>query len=84
MEGTPATPAAARPAGPTKINLALQGGGSHRAFTRGVLLRLLEEAPVEVEAISGSSAGALSGAALTSPARTSPGRSGTSIQGSTR
>ncbi|UWR24707.1 patatin-like phospholipase family protein [Sulfitobacter sp. S223] len=47
-----------------KINLALQGGGAHGAFTWGVLDRLLEEDELEVEGISGTSAGALNGAAF--------------------
>jgi NTE family protein len=46
------------------INLALQGGGAHGAFTWGVLDRLLEEAEIEIAGISGTSAGALNGAAL--------------------
>lgn len=45
------------------INLALQGGGAHGAFTWGVLDRLLDEEDIEVSAISGTSAGALNGAA---------------------
>lgn len=48
------------------INLALQGGGAHGAFTWGVLDRLLEEPWLEVAAVSGSSAGALNAAALKS------------------
>jgi NTE family protein len=48
------------------INLALQGGGAHGAFTWGVLDRLLEEAWIEVAAVSGTSAGALNAAALKS------------------
>jgi len=47
-----------------RINLALQGGGAHGAFTWGVLDRLLEEEDVEVAGISGTSAGALNGAAF--------------------
>ncbi|MCI5094902.1 MAG: patatin-like phospholipase family protein [Rhodobacteraceae bacterium] len=47
-----------------RINLALQGGGAHGAFTWGVLDRLLEEDSVEVAGISGTSAGALNGAAF--------------------
>ena len=47
-----------------RINLALQGGGAHGAFTWGVLDRLLEEEDVEIAAVSGTSAGALNGAAL--------------------
>ncbi len=42
-----------------KINLALQGGGSHGAFTWGVLDRLLEDERLEIEGISGVSAGAM-------------------------
>lgn len=49
-----------------RINLALQGGGAHGAFTWGVLDRLLEEDDIEVAAISGTSAGAMNGAALKS------------------
>jgi len=47
-----------------RINLALQGGGAHGAFTWGVLDRLLDEVEIEIAAISGTSAGALNGAAL--------------------
>ena len=47
-----------------RINLALQGGGAHGAYTWGVLDRLLDEADVEVAAITGTSAGALNGAAF--------------------
>ncbi|WP_410218347.1 patatin-like phospholipase family protein [Paracoccus sp. (in: a-proteobacteria)] len=46
------------------INLALQGGGAHGAFTWGVLDRLLDERWLQIAAISGTSAGALNGAAL--------------------
>src|SRR5580704_6385998 len=50
---------------PKIINLALQGGGSHGAFTWGVLDRLLEEeGRLKIEGISGTSAGAMNGAAL--------------------
>jgi NTE family protein len=48
---------------PLRINLALQGGGAHGAFTWGVLDRLLDEKDIEIAAISGTSAGALNGAA---------------------
>ena len=47
-----------------RINLALQGGGAHGAFTWGVLDRLLEEPDIEIAGVSGTSAGALNGAAL--------------------
>lgn len=41
------------------VNLALQGGGAHGAFTWGVLDRLLEDERIQIEAISGTSAGAM-------------------------
>jgi NTE family protein len=41
------------------INLALQGGGAHGAFTWGVLDRLLEDDRIDVEAITATSAGAM-------------------------
>ncbi|MEO1198586.1 MAG: patatin-like phospholipase family protein [Pseudomonadota bacterium] len=41
------------------VNLALQGGGAHGAFTWGVLDRLFEEDRLWIEAISGTSAGAM-------------------------
>jgi NTE family protein len=46
------------------IDLALQGGGSHGAFTWGVLDRLLEESWLAIEAISGTSAGAMNAAVM--------------------
>ena len=49
-----------------RINLALQGGGAHGAFTWGVLDRLLQDDRVDIAGISGTSAGALNGAALKS------------------
>lgn len=47
-----------------KINLALQGGGAHGAYTWGVLDRLLEEKELIIEGISGTSAGAMNAAML--------------------
>jgi NTE family protein len=49
---------------PVPIDLALQGGGSHGAFTWGVLDRLLEESWLKIEGISGTSAGAMNAAVL--------------------
>ena len=49
---------------PLSIDLALQGGGSHGAFTWGVLDRLLEEEDIDIQGISGTSAGAMNGAML--------------------
>jgi NTE family protein len=56
-----------QPGNPTerkRIKLALQGGGSHGAFTWGVLDRLLEEDGFDVEAVVGASAGAINAAVL--------------------
>ncbi|MEP3441103.1 patatin-like phospholipase family protein [Sulfitobacter sp.] len=60
------TPAKAKKAAPAAqkskakpVNLALQGGGSHGAFTWGVLDKLLEDGRIDFEAISGTSAGAM-------------------------
>src|ERR1044072_4952834 len=49
---------------PVLIDLALQGGGAHGAFTWGVLDRLLEEPRLGIEGISVTSAGAMTAAVL--------------------
>ena len=63
-----ARPAAAKPAAPKPassrqavktVNLALQGGGSHGAYTWGVLDALAEDPRIEISAISGASAGTM-------------------------
>ena len=59
-----------------KINLALQGGGAHGAFSWGVLDRLLDEDWLTISAISGTSAGALNGAALKGGLARGNGRAG--------
>ena len=70
-----AAPAPARSPGPSPaipaipatrgcVNLALQGGGSHGAFTWGVLDALLEDGRIGLEGISGTSAGAMNAVAL--------------------
>ena len=46
------------------IDLALQGGGSHGAFTWGVLDRMLEDEGLPIAGVSGTSAGALNAAVL--------------------
>jgi NTE family protein len=46
------------------IDIALQGGGAHGAFTWGVLDRLLDEPQLRIDGISGSSAGALNAVVL--------------------
>jgi NTE family protein len=51
---------------PVLVDFALQGGGSHGAFTWGVLDRMLEEPWLKIEAISGTSAGAMNAAVLVS------------------
>ena len=47
-----------------RVNLALQGGGAHGAFTWGVLDALLEDGRLEFDAISGASAGAVNAVML--------------------
>ena len=47
-----------------RLNLALEGGGAHGAFTWGVLDRLLEEETIDVGWISGTSAGAVNAVAV--------------------
>ena len=59
-----------------RINLALQGGGAHGAFTWGALKRLLEEPDLEIAAISGPSAGALNGAAVKAGLASAEGAAG--------
>lgn len=53
-----------QPTGSKRINLALQGGGAHGAFTWGVLDHLLEDGRLTVEGISGTSAGAVNAVML--------------------
>ena len=48
---------------PVLVDLALQGGGSHGAFTWGVLDRLIEEPWLRIEAISGTADGWTQGGA---------------------
>jgi NTE family protein len=47
-----------------RVNLALQGGGAQGAYTWGVLDRLLEDTRIEIDGISGTSAGAMNAAVL--------------------
>ncbi|MGA8713041.1 MAG: patatin-like phospholipase family protein [Roseiarcus sp.] len=49
---------------PVLVDIALQGGGSHGAFSWGVLDRLLEEPWLRIDGISGTSAGAMNAAVL--------------------
>ena len=65
MKNTKATKSSPRRK-PLLVDLALQGGGSHGAFTWGVLDRLLEESWLMFDGISGTSAGAMNAAVMTS------------------
>src|ERR1700751_5265889 len=47
-----------------RINLALQGGGAHGAFTWGVLDQILSDDRLSIEGISGTSAGAMNAVML--------------------
>ena len=60
----PAMPTASK--SPVLVDLALQGGGAHGAFTWGVLDRLLEEPWLTFDGISGTSAGAMNAAVMAS------------------
>jgi len=53
-----------QPVAKRRVALALQGGGSHGAFTWGVLDRLLVEPSLEIVGISGTSAGAMNAGVL--------------------
>jgi NTE family protein len=64
MQSAPSDTSARPVRDPLLIDLALQGGGSHGAFTWGVLDRLLEEPWLRIEGISGTSAGAMNAAVL--------------------
>jgi NTE family protein len=59
----PETPSRA-PNGRRRVSLALQGGGTHGTFTWGVPERLLEDDRLEIDGVSGTSAGAINGAML--------------------
>jgi NTE family protein len=58
------TPAAEKQTPQKKINLALQGGGAHGAFTWGVLDKLLEDGRLAFDGVSGTSAGAMNAVSL--------------------
>lgn len=60
----PAGTRPSRPSAPRLIDIALQGGGSHGAFTWGVLDALLEDDRLVPDGISGTSAGAMNAAVL--------------------
>ena len=64
MPTTPPNAPAGSDRDPLLVDLALQGGGAHGAFTWGVLDRLLEDPGLRIEGISGTSAGAMNAAVL--------------------
>jgi NTE family protein len=64
LPALPASPFKPAKARKKKVNLALQGGGAHGAFTWGVLDQLLEDGRLEVDGISGASAGAVNAVML--------------------
>ncbi|MDB5843073.1 MAG: Patatin, partial [Polaromonas sp.] len=63
------------PAAHPLVNLALQGGGSHGAFTWGVLDALLEDGRIDFEGLSGTSAGAMNAVVLAHGLLGAPGQS---------
>lgn len=63
-EAVSPTPSPSADAPHKLVSLALQGGGSHGAFTWGVLDALLEDGRLQLEGISGASAGAMNAAVL--------------------
>ncbi|MEY2953718.1 MAG: hypothetical protein RLZZ401_1805 [Pseudomonadota bacterium] len=75
-----ATPAVLPEAGDVpqrRLNLALQGGGSHGAFTWGVLDTLLADGRIALDGISGTSAGAMNAVALAHGLAQGHGQAGT-------
>jgi NTE family protein len=64
MQTAPSEDSAKSDGDPLLIDLALQGGGAHGAFTWGVLDRWLEEPRLRIEGISGTSAGAMNATVL--------------------
>ncbi|MFO0909997.1 MAG: hypothetical protein U0794_16895 [Isosphaeraceae bacterium] len=72
----------------SRVAIACQGGGSHTAFTAGVLHELLGQMPddVEIVAISGTSGGAIcaAGSPGTGSSATIPGAESRSSSGSGR
>src|SRR5687767_2672233 len=51
--------------GRKRVNLALQGGGAHGAFTWGVLDRLISDDRIFIDGLSGTSAGAMNAVVFT-------------------
>jgi NTE family protein len=72
------------PPGMGLVNLALQGGGSHGAFTWGVLDTLLEDGRLGFEGISGTSAGAMNAVAMAHGMAQAQGRPAAAMRESAR
>src|SRR3954469_2649079 len=51
--------------GRKRVNVALQGGGAHGAFTWGVLARLIGDGRIFIDGLSGTSAGAMNAVVFT-------------------
>jgi NTE family protein len=64
MSAQPTPPSPPEPSSLRRVSLALQGGGSHGAFTWGVLDALLQDERIQFDGISGASAGAVNAVAL--------------------
>jgi NTE family protein len=64
MSATTSDPIRQTNRSPVLVDFALQGGGAHGAFTWGVLDRFLEEPWLQIDGISGTSAGAMNAAVL--------------------
>jgi NTE family protein len=64
------------PGQPLRVDIALQGGGAHGAFTWGALERLLEDDGLEFDGISGTSAGAMNAVVLADGYARGGGRAG--------
>jgi len=62
---TPATTDAKHHKGRKRVNVALQGGGAHGAFTWGVLERLMSDGRLFIDGLSGTSAGAMNAVVFT-------------------
>jgi len=63
-ERTRKSASGAEPSARKSINLALQGGGAHGAFAWGVLDRMLEDGRIDIDGVSGTSAGSMNAVVL--------------------
>ncbi len=63
-KSVPAATKAEKKSGKKKVSIALQGGGSHGAFSWGVMDRILEDGRFEIEGLTGTSAGGMNAVAI--------------------